>query len=135
MSKKIVVIPCSGIGKAYGEICRQAVYNVVENMRPKNACTTCLARVMIDDPETLNLINNNYVITVEGCTKECSKTNIEKKGKTVDATFRTIDEFKEHHDLKPEGVLKIGEPGMQLANYLSQKIADEVDLLSAKEGE
>ncbi len=31
--EKVIVIPCSGIGKAFGSISRDAVYEVTENLR------------------------------------------------------------------------------------------------------
>lgn len=132
MAKKVVIMPCSGIGKAYGEIGRQATYKVAESLRPEEVETECLARLMIDDPETKEKITNNYVITVDGCAKDCAKKNVEKTGKTVDKAMRTIDVFKEHRDLKPEGVLNLGEPGMKLADFLAEKLAEEVDSLVGK---
>ncbi len=133
MAKKIVVLPCSGIGKSYGEIGRQAAYQLAESLRPDKVETACLARLMIDDSETKEQIMNNYVITVDGCTKDCAKKNVEKIGKKVDNAIRTIDTFKEHRDLKPEGVLNLGEAGMKLAGFLAEKLAAEVDYLAAKE--
>jgi uncharacterized metal-binding protein len=133
MAKKIVIMPCSGIGKAYGEIGRQAAYQVAESLRPEVVETACLARLMIDDPETKEQIMNNYVITVDGCAKDCAKKNVEKVGKTVDKAMRTIDVFKDHRDLKPEGVINLGEPGMKLADFLAEKLAAEVDRLAGKE--
>lgn len=132
MAKKIVVIPCSGIGKAYGEISRQAAYQLMDNLRPEEVETACLARLMIDDKETKDLVMNNYVITIDGCAKDCAKKNVEKTGKTVDTSARTIDVFKDHRDLKPEGVLNLGEPGMKLAGFLAEKLAGEVDCQAAK---
>jgi uncharacterized metal-binding protein len=132
MAKKIVIMPCSGIGKAYGEIGRQAAYQVAES-RPEEVETACLARVMIEDAETKEQIMNNYVITVDGCAKDCAKKNVEKIGKQVDKAMRTIDVFKDHRDLKPEGVVNLGEPGMKLADFLAEKLAAEVDRLAGEE--
>ncbi len=73
MSRKVVALPCSGIGKAYGEIGRQAVYELVEDLRPEEVTTTCLARLVIDDPEAKALVNDNIVITIDGCTNDCAK--------------------------------------------------------------
>lgn len=133
MVKKIVVMPCSGIGKAYGEISRQAAFHLAEELKPDQIDTACLALLMIDDPETRQLVKNNYVITVDGCAKDCARKNVESIGKPVDKAVRTIDIFKEHRDLKPEGILNLGEPGMKLAKLLAEKLAVEADCLAAKE--
>jgi len=42
-AKKVIVIPCSGIGKAYGSVGREAMYQVVEQLRPDSADTVCLS--------------------------------------------------------------------------------------------
>ena len=31
---KVVIVPCSGIGKSYGTVTREAAYDVVEDLRP-----------------------------------------------------------------------------------------------------
>jgi uncharacterized metal-binding protein len=76
MGKKVVVLPCSGIGKSYGEVARQAVYKVAEDLRPENVTTACLARLMIDDPETKALVEENFVITIDGCASDCARKNV-----------------------------------------------------------
>jgi hypothetical protein len=32
--KRVIVIPCSGIGKAFGSVSREAAYVVTEELRP-----------------------------------------------------------------------------------------------------
>lgn len=132
MAKKVIVLPCSGIGKAYGEIGRQAIYHLIDELRPGVTDTTCLARLMIDDPEIQDLILNNYVMTVDGCTMDCAKKNVEHFGKTVDESFRSVNVFVEHRDLKPDGILDLGENGLKLAYILAEKMAVEVDRLLSK---
>ena len=133
MKKKIVVIPCSGIGKAYGEIGRQAVYELIEDLRPGDVATTCLARLMIDDPETKALIRDNPVITVDGCAKDCARKNVEFTGKKVDGAFRVIEVFKENRDLKPQGILNLGEDGFKLVHILARRLDEEITGLMRKE--
>ena len=36
-TKRVVVVPCSGIGKTYGTVGREAAYELVEELRPENA--------------------------------------------------------------------------------------------------
>jgi len=115
MDKEILVIPCSGIGKPYGEISRQAVYELLEDIRPEQVETVCLGRLMIRDPEVLEKLQNGFVITVDGCAKDCAL------------------KFKEHRDLKPEGVLNLGEAGYTLAHYLAEKLSGEVECLAKEE--
>ncbi len=133
MKRKTVVLACSGIGKAFGEIGRQAVYEALEKFQPGDVTTTCLARLMIDDPDTKALMNGSMVVTVDGCTQDCARKNVEATGKKVDRSLRVIEAFKEHRDLKPAGVLELGEPGFKLVHMLAGKIKEEIDSLQRKE--
>jgi uncharacterized metal-binding protein len=133
MKKKVVVIPCSGIGKAFGEMGRQAVYEVKEDLRPGDVTTTCLARLMIDDPETKALIMKNFVFTVDGCAKDCARKNVEFAGKKIDGALRVIEIFKENSDLKPQGILELGEDGFKLVHILAQKLDEEIAGLMGKD--
>jgi uncharacterized metal-binding protein len=132
MGKKVVVLPCSGIGKAYGEIGRQAVYELAEDLKPEDVKTACLARLMIDDPETKALVKENFVITVDGCALDCARKNVEATGKQVDSSLRVVEAFKKHRDLKPQGVLELGEPGFKLAHILAERLSEEVDCVMKK---
>jgi len=132
MGKKIVVLPCSGIGKAFGEVGRQAVYSLAEELRPEDVTTTCLARLMIDDPEAKALVKDNIVITVDGCALSCAQKSVESTGRQVDSAMRVIDIFKKHKDLKPQGVLELGESGFKLAEILAENLNEEVDCIMKK---
>ncbi len=133
MKEKIVILPCSGIGKAYGEMGRQAIYELIEDLGAEEVTTTCLARLMIDDPETKGLVHKNLVITVDGCARDCARKNVEFTGKKVSSALRVIDVFKDNRDLKPEGILELGEPGFKLVHQLARKLREEVDQLSRGE--
>jgi len=133
LEKKVVVLPCSGIGKAYGEIGRQAVYELVEDLRPDDVTTTCLGRLMIDDPDTKALIQESIVITIDGCTQDCARKTVESTGKNVESALRVIEAFKKNRDLKPEGILELGEPGFKLVHLLAQRLNEEVDCVMKKE--
>ena len=133
MDKKVVIMPCSGIGKALGEVARQATYEVAEELRPEDIATACLARLMIDDPDTKALVKENFVITIDGCTADCARHNVEASGKQVDSALRVIDTLKAHRDLKPQGILELGEPGLKLVHVLAERLAEEVDCLKRKE--
>ncbi len=133
MKTKIMVVPCSGIGKAYGEIGRQAVYEAVDN-RPDISDTVCLGRLMIEDYEPKDSLENGLIITVDGCARDCAKKIVESIGKQADSSFRVIEVFKDHRDLKPAGILELGDAGFQLAHILAERVVSEIDRLSEEEG-
>ncbi len=43
LPKKVIVIPCSGIGKPLGSVCTEAVFELVENTRKGVTETICLS--------------------------------------------------------------------------------------------
>ncbi len=133
MEKKVVVLPCSGIGKAFGEIGRQAVYELVEDLRPIDVTTTCLGRLMIDDPGAKALMQDKIVITVDGCTQDCARKTVESSGKKVESALRVIEALKKNRDLKPEGILELGGPGFKLVHILAQRLNEEVNRLMKRE--
>ncbi|HEY5527394.1 MAG TPA: putative zinc-binding protein [Candidatus Anoxymicrobiaceae bacterium] len=133
MTDEIVyVIPCSGIGKATASVGRDAMYEVIEDMRPETSDTLCLSLLTMGDEETVGKTRRNKVITIEGCPKDCARKNVESCGVEPDISHRVHDFLKEHRDLKPETVLDTGEGGRQLAGIMAQQIAEEVDELLEK---
>ncbi len=132
--KTTVVMPCSGIGKPYGEIGRQSTYTLMEDLCPGKVTTTCLAKLMIGDPDAVELVKNNPVITLDGCAQDCARKNVESIGKKPDRAVRVINTFKHHRDLKPTGILDLGEPGRKLVEILASDLALEIDCPAQKEG-
>ena len=131
--KKVVVLPCSGIGKVYGAVARETMYELVEKLRPGLATTTCLPLLVIRDPEAVALVTENPVITIDGCPKDCAKKSVEALGKMVDKAYEAIKFYKEHKDLKPEGIAEVNETGRKLAAVAAEEVAKVVDELAAGE--
>ena len=127
--KKVVVVPCSGIGKALGSVGREATYEVVENLRKGVTDTTCLALIVRGDEETLQLLKNNRCITVDGCPLQCAAKNVELAGGDLAASFRVVDTLRENRKLKPKSVTFLDHDGQELANLLAEQVAQKVDEL------
>jgi hypothetical protein len=51
--KPVLVIPCSGIGKAHGLISREAAYIATDELAPGRTDTICLALLVKGDPEAI----------------------------------------------------------------------------------
>lgn len=127
--KKVVVVPCSGIGKALGSVGREATYEVVENLRKGVTETTCLALIVRGDEETLQLVKNNRCIAVDGCPLQCAAKNVELAGGDLAASFRVVDTLRENRKLKPKSVTFLDHDGQELANLLAEQVAQKVDEL------
>lgn len=125
--KKVIVIPCSGIGKAFGSISRDATYEVTENLRGDTTQTLCLALLVSGDEESMQLVRNNTCITVDGCPLQCAEKNVKLAGGNLACSFRVVDAYKENRHLKPRAVTFLDRDGRQMALVLAQKIAKKVD--------
>ncbi len=131
--KQVVVLPCSGIGKVFGALARETAYELVERVRPGLASLTCLPLLVIKDPEAVALVTENPVITIDGCPKDCAKKSVEAAGGQVAKAHEAIKFYKEHRDLKPEGLAEVNETGRKLAEIAARELAKEVDELAAGE--
>ncbi len=124
--RRVVVVPCSGIGKAFGTISREAAYIAFEELRPEVADTVCLSLLVMGDEEARGKVQRQPTVTVDGCAKECARKNVELAGGSVSASLRVVDTFRRHHDLKATGISELAEPGRKLAHILAEEIAGEV---------
>lgn len=125
--KKVIVIPCSGIGKAFGSVSREATYELIENLRKGVTDTVCLALLVSGDEESLRLVRKNKCITVDGCPLQCAEKNVRLAGGNLAGSFRVVDTFKENRKLKPRTVTFLDDDGLKLASVLAEKIAIKVD--------
>ena len=134
-NKKVLVIPCSGIGKAFGSVGREATYLVVEDLRPTQTDTLCLSRLTMGDQEARRLVAEHATITIDGCPKACAQVNVEASGGKPVANLRVVDIYRQNRALKVDSVLELGENGRQLARILADKVTDEVDRILAESEE
>jgi len=130
---KVVVVPCSGIGKSLGTVGRVAAYKVVERMRPEKTRTVCLALLTMGDNDALKLVRENPCIAVDGCPAQCSKKNIEaSKGKLAHNIVVT-DVLRKNRALKPDGVIKLNDQGEKLAEIIARALSEKVDEIQREE--
>ncbi len=129
MKKPILVIPCSGIGKSFGSISRDAVFRVCDELRPGKADTLCLSLLVMGDEEARRKVAGSTCIAVDGCTLECSGNNVEHSGGRIAAHFRVMDLLRENRGLRPRTVTTLDEDGEKLSKILAEKLAVKVDEL------
>ncbi len=128
--KKVVVMACSGIGKVYGAVARETVYELVERLRPEIAVTTCLPLLVIGDPDAKKLVSDHPVITIDGCPKSCSAKSVEALGGKVARSYQAIKFYTAHKELKPGGIAELDEAGRRLAAVAAEELAAVVDELA-----
>lgn len=132
---KVIVIPCSGIGKAFGMMTREAAYAVVEELRPQTTDVVALALLVLGDEEAQATVRANPCLTVDGCKLACASKNVAGAGGQLAGEFNSMDTLRQHRGLKPEGVIELNEDGLKLAHWLAEEIAARADELLAGEEE
>ena len=132
-NRKVVVVPCSGIGKSLGTVGRVATYKVVERMRPEKTRTVCLALLTMGDNDALKLVRENPCIAVDGCPAQCSKKNIEVSMGRLAHNIVVTDVLRKNRSLKPDGVIELNDQGDKLAEIIARALSEKVDEIQREE--
>lgn len=127
--ERVIIIPCSGIGKAFGSVGREAAYVVTEELRPGCTQTVCLSLLTLGDDDARRRVRKHPTITIDGCPTACARVNVEQAGAAPAAAFRVFDVFRRHKELRVRSVSDIGEAGGELARILAGDVAAKVDEL------
>lgn len=125
--KKVIVIPCSGIGKPIGTVSRETAYEIIENLANDKAQTVCLAALTSGDEETIKKVKDNYVITLDGCARRCAQKNVEQYGKTPDRSHMILKYAAANPDKKPQGLIDIGNSGRSLAKKIAETATKDIE--------
>lgn len=131
--KRVMIIPCSGIGKAYGSVGRETMYQVIEELRPDVTDTVCLSLLTLGDADAQAQVREQSTITIDGCPKACAKSNVEAAGGQPVAEYRVFDVYRAHKELKVRSVSDLGEAGREMVRILAEEIAAKVDELTKGE--
>ena len=123
---KVLVIPCSGIGKVQGLISREAVYRVVDDLPPPGAETVCLALLVTGDPETIKKVRDRPCITIDGCPKLCAQKNVEMSGGKISHAVRVFDALKNHRGKQFGSPTALSEDGWAAVDEIAAGVADTV---------
>jgi uncharacterized metal-binding protein len=129
LKKPILILPCSGIGKPFGSIARDAVFRVCDELRPGKADTICLSLLVMGDEEARKRISSSRCIVVDGCPMACSRNNVERSGGNIVAEFKVMDLLRENRGLKPREVTFLDEDGEKLSKQLADRMAAKADEL------
>lgn len=131
---KVKVIPCSGIGKVFGLVAREAALQVTNNLASDTTETVCLAHVVTGDDSGKEKVEGLTCITVDGCPALCSAKSVELAGGIVKAKYRVVDEMRLHKGKNAGTGTTLTEDGWQIVDEFAEKIAVKVGEL-IEEGE
>lgn len=124
---RVVIVPCSGIGKTYGTVSREAAYDVVEDLRPDQAKLVALSMLVLGDEQAKSAIAAEPVITIDGCKLACATKMVQESGGEVARDFAVLDIYRKNRQFKPRGIAVLNEGGQQLARVLAEEVASVVD--------
>jgi uncharacterized metal-binding protein len=128
--RKIVIVPCSGIGKSYGTVSRETAYEVTEDSRPDRTQLVALSLLVLGDDEARAAVAENQVVTIDGCKLACATKMVKESGGTVARDFAVLDVFRRYREFKPQGIAELNEGGQKLAHALAEEITTVVDNLT-----
>lgn len=126
MSDKIKVIPCSGMGKVFGLISREAALSVVNELAPDKSETMCLAYIVTGDKEAKEEIQGKNCITLDGCPLMCAAKNVAIAGGIVREKFKVVDAFKSHRGVKAGNATELTSDGWIIVDELVEKVVERI---------
>ena len=133
--RKVVIVPCSGIGKTYGTVSREAAYDVTEDLRPEGTRLVALSKLVLGEEEAISVIAGNPAITIDGCKLACATKIVQESGGSIARDYAVLEVYRRYKQFKPQGIAELNEGGQQLAQALADEIAQVVDvLISGSEG-
>ena len=133
--KKVIIVPCSGIGKPYGTVSREAAYAVTEDLRPGQTQLVPLALLVLGDEESRSVVAAYPAVTIDGCKLACAAKMVQQSGGTIAQEFAVLNAYRRYKDLKPQGIAELNEGGQKLARVLAEEVTAVVDsLIREKQG-
>lgn len=129
-SEKVIIVPCSGIGKTYGSVSREAAYDLVEDLRPQTAQLVPLSLLVLGEESARSAVSGNAAITIDGCKLACATKMVQESGGQVAQDYAVLDVYRRHKEFRPKGIAELNEGGQQLARALAEEAAQVVDELT-----
>lgn len=133
LDKRVVIVPCSGIGKTYGTVSREAAYELVQDLRPDKTALVALSMLVLGDENTRDIVAENPAITIDGCKLACATKMVAESGGEVAKDIAVLDVYRRYRQFKPRGIAELNDGGLQLSRALAEELAVVVDDLIAPE--
>jgi uncharacterized metal-binding protein len=131
--RKVVIVPCSGIGKSYGAVSREAAYVITEDLRPRDTQLVALSMLVLVDESARSAVSGSPAITIDGCMLACASKMVKENGGRVVQEIDVLDVYRRHKDFKPQGIGELNEGGLKLAKILAEEVAPTIDASTSVE--
>jgi len=133
--EKILIIPCSGIGKPSGTISRLAAYYIIEDLLPTETNTVCLPLLVIGDEKARQLVQRSPAIAVDGCHYKCATKGIQASNGRLVTSLNVLQLYRDYIHLEVKSVVDLGPEGEKFARIVAGKILDEIEKIRRKKAE
>ncbi len=90
---KVIIVPCSGIGKIYGSVSRQAAYSVVDDLRSDTTQLVALSLLVMSDDESRAIVADSPAITIDGCKLAYATKMVKESGGRIIRDFSVLDVY------------------------------------------
>ena len=134
LNGKVLIVPCSGIGKVYGLMSREAVFEAVRRLDGA-ARTLCLALLVPGDEEAVAAVRRHSCITVDGCPSLCAFKNVKTAGGEVAKSVRVVDAFRQHKGAKSGTATALSEEGWAITDEIAGQLVSDARRLLATQRE
>jgi uncharacterized metal-binding protein len=130
---KVLVIPCSGVGKVQGLLSREVTYLVTDELAPGRTDTRCLALLVKDDPEAIEDVRRHPCIAIDGCAKACAQKNLELAGGNIATYVQVQRHLNKHRGAQPGNGSVLTQEGWKIAREIAEEVAATAERLCAGE--
>ncbi len=127
--RRVMIVPCSGIGKTFGSVSREAAYDLTEELCAQETQLVALAMLVLGDATARASVINNPTITIDGCKLACAAKMVKQSGGQVAQETAVLDVYRRHKELRPEGIAELNDLGRQLAHALAEELTVTVGSL------
>ena len=116
---KVMVVPCSGIGKVFGLMARGVD---LEAGKEENAENICLAHIVTGDDEAVERVKDQPCIAIDGCGKKCAAKACEHAGGRIEESYLTMSVMKKHRGAMPGSGTTLSEEGWEMVDEMSETV-------------
>ena len=126
---RVVIVPCSSIGKTYGSVSREAAYRLIEELRPERSQLLALSMLVMGDETATEAVACRPTIIIDGCKWACARKIVQESGGVVAEEFSVLDAYRRYRQFKPKGIAELNEGGQLLAQALADEVGEAIDAL------
>lgn len=130
--KKVGIVACSGEELPEGTVTRLAALRVLEELRPADTVTICLPLFLAGGEGDRAFARFYPTIAVDGCEERCAARATEIHSGKPAASIVVSDLVSENTLVRPQGLRKLDEAGLQVVDITAERMAQLVDELLDK---